>query len=440
MKKQFSLLTLLITFSIVSLAQRPSIELSFTAINNVSYVRLDSVIVMNKTAQCDTVLYWPDTLLVLDFVGVAENHNYSPGFKVFDNYPNPLQNQTNIQIQVPESGEVFINISDITGKKIISCEETLGKGTHTFIYKPGQAGLQIFTAYWGNQVSSMKMICDPAGGQKQAHLDYAGSKPSGDDPSLKQIKSEFSFSPGDKLVYAGAAGGVSSGITDNPDQNTSYTFQFATNIPCPGLQTVEYEGQVYNTIQIFSQCWMKENLNAGVMLQGSEEMTDNDIIEKYCYNNSEDTCLLYGGLYQWEEMMQYSSQEGVQGICPSGWHVPTDEEWKILEGAVDTHYGIGDQEWDAWGLRGYNACRHLKSTSGWQSNSGFDTYGFTALPGGCRYGGNFGSETLFAYFWTSSLFGEQYWLRALYHGEFEILRDHNDGLGFNGYSVRCLKD
>ncbi len=51
-------------------------------------------------------------------------------------------------------------------------------------------------------------------------------------------------------------------------------------------------------------------------------------------------------LYQWEEMMQYTTQQGAQGICPPGWHLPTDEEWKVLEGAVDSQYGIGDPEWD----------------------------------------------------------------------------------------------
>ena len=61
-----------------------------------------------------------------------------------------------------------------------------------------------------------------------------------------------------------------SGILDTPKEDTTYTFQFATNIPCPGTPTVEYEGQVYNTIQIFSQCWLKENLNAGLMINGNQ--------------------------------------------------------------------------------------------------------------------------------------------------------------------------
>lgn len=74
--------------------------------------------------------------------------------------------------------------------------------------------------------------------------------------------------------------------------------EFATNIPCPGTNIVEYEGQVYSTIQIFSQCWLKENLNVGTMIEGPEDMADNGIVEKYCFNYRPDCCNKYGGLYQ----------------------------------------------------------------------------------------------------------------------------------------------
>ena len=86
------------------------------------------------------------------------------------------------------------------------------------------------------------------------------------------------------------------------------------------------------------------------MIHGTMEQSNNGIIEKYCYNNEPDSCTKYGGLYQWNEMMQYTTQQGAQGICPPGWHLPTDEEWKVLEGAVDSQYGIGDPEWDNCGI------------------------------------------------------------------------------------------
>jgi hypothetical protein len=88
-----------------------------------------------------------------------------------------------------------------------------------------------------------------------------------------------------------------SGIIGAPVTNETYTFPFATNIPCPGTPTVTYEGQDYNTIQIFSQCWFKENLITGTMIPGTHAISNNSVIEKYCYDNVVDSCTKYGGLY-----------------------------------------------------------------------------------------------------------------------------------------------
>ena len=97
---------------------------------------------------------------------------------------------------------------------------------------------------------------------------------------------------------------------------------------CSG--TVTYGGETYNTLQIGTQCWMKENLNIGTRINGSQEQTDNIVIEKYCYNDLDSNCNIFGGLYQWNELMQYVTIEGAQGLCPTGWHLPTHAEWSIL--------------------------------------------------------------------------------------------------------------
>lgn len=120
--------------------------------------------------------------------------------------------------------------------------------------------------------------------------------------------------PGDAILFKGHHASMESAILNSPENIQTYTFQFATNIPCPGMPAIEYEGQVYNTIQIFSQCWLKENLNIGTMVSGTGNMADNGIIEKYCYKNEPDSCLKYGGLYQWDEMMQYVTDEKNRGI------------------------------------------------------------------------------------------------------------------------------
>ncbi|MBE0663246.1 MAG: hypothetical protein IH597_12370 [Bacteroidales bacterium] len=204
--------------------------------------------------------------------------------------------------------------------------------------------------------------------------------------------------------------------------------------------TVEYDSRTYTTIIIGSQCWMRENLDAGTMIIGNITQTNNEIVEKYCYNNDQANCLIFGGLYQWGEAIQYETAEGARGICPIGWHIPADGEWKELEGYVDSQYSIADPIWDNTGWRGNDAGKHLKSVSGWVTNEGLDSYGFFALPGGFRLpNSTFSSISSYGSWWTSSESEPGLSLqRNLFHFFNTIERKTNNPL--YGYSVRCIKD
>ncbi len=204
-----------------------------------------------------------------------------------------------------------------------------------------------------------------------------------------------------------------------------------------GRPVTDIDGHVYNSVQIGFQCWMAENLNTGSRIHKDADQTDNGIIEKYCYNNDTSYCDTYGGLYQWNEMMQYITTPGTQGICPTGWHIPTDSEWCVLENWVDT-YTVSCSSSMEW--RGFDAGDNLKSTNGWYSNgNGTDLYGFTALPAGYRdTHGSTSYVTEDAHFWNSSSQGEYGWKRALSHNTPKIYR-YNGQPKF-GFSVRCLMD
>lgn len=249
-------------------------------------------------------------------------------------------------------------------------------------------------------------------------------------------------------VFHGLAGrtyeliwSISNNCTSSKD-TVIISFSIPPPQPCPGIPTVNYNGQIYNTIQIGSQCWLKENLNTGTMVDVSIVQSDNGIIEKHCYNNDTINCSMYGGLYQWNEMMQYITTEGSQGICPFGWHVPTDAEYKILEGTVDSQYGVGDPIWDQAMYRGYDAGLNLKSTTSWNSGgNGTDIFGFTTLPSGCSSSVDSSFYALgdVGYLWTSSEFGSPgvSYFRMLYFGQNNIAR-----MGMSkqtGLSVRCIK-
>ncbi|MBE0641364.1 MAG: hypothetical protein IH599_04965, partial [Bacteroidales bacterium] len=110
---------------------------------------------------------------------------------------------------------------------------------------------------------------------------------------------------------------------------------------CGDTLTDMRDGKKYPTVPIGTQCWMAKNLNVGTMVNsvntGSNhsDMSNNGIIEKYCYSNDTNLCSVYGGLYDWNEMMGYVTTSAVQGICPSGWHIPTDAEWCNLTTFLD---------------------------------------------------------------------------------------------------------
>jgi len=140
-------------------------------------------------------------------------------------------------------------------------------------------------------------------------------------------------------------------------------------------------------------------------------------------------------------MMQYVTTEGTQGICPGGWHIPTDEEWKQLEGVVDSIFSYPDPVWDGIDCRGYNAGKNLKTSLGWFSGgNGTNLYGFSALPAGYFHaGGIFLHLNSGAYFWTSSETApNNAWNRRLTYLNDQICRaSTSKPYGFN---VRCIKD
>jgi len=179
------------------------------------------------------------------------------------------------------------------------------------------------------------------------------------------------------------------------------------------------DGKVYKIVDIGDQTWFAENLNF---------QTGNS----WCYNDNTSNCDLYGRLYDWSTAFD---------ACPPGWHLPTDPEWRTLEGNADTQYPVGDPTWTGTGSRGYDAGKRLKSKVGWNSNSGTDIFGFTALPAGFLSAtpsvgfATLGTET---YWWSAGYGGGGAFYRNLRGGLDNVVRSSYDKEG--GFSVRCLKD
>lgn len=203
------------------------------------------------------------------------------------------------------------------------------------------------------------------------------------------------------------------------------------NVPAPwacGTDITDVrDSKVYTTVLIGTQCWMKKNINYGTLLAGASDQTNNSVAEKYCYNDIEVNCTSGGGLYQWAEAMNYSTTAGVQGICPDGWHIPTDTEYKTLE----MQLGMSQAQADASLRRG--------TTEGTKLKVGGSS-GFEAIITGIRDElPSFRDVNNFTIIWTSTQynFGSS-WYRSLLTASAQVERDIVNK--FAGFSVRCVKN
>jgi len=201
----------------------------------------------------------------------------------------------------------------------------------------------------------------------------------------------------------------------------------------------------YDTVQLDTQCWMAENLNVGTMINGSSTQSNNSSIEKYCYNNDSNNCNTYGGLYQWDEAMQYTTSSAAQGICPSDWHIPSNDEWTTLTGYLSAN----SQYW--CGASSTQIAKSLAATSSWGSvatacaigngQSSNNTTGFNASPAGYRFtNGVFDYINKYVYFWSSSLNSQNFALYFYLNYNDAKVKNSINSRATVGYSIRCLKN
>ena len=212
-----------------------------------------------------------------------------------------------------------------------------------------------------------------------------------------------------------------------------------------GTSTVtDVDSKVYNTVSIGTQCWMRENMMTTKYPDGSNitrgpvgatwDGTDHGY---YAYppntaNTAEESLAniqsgKLGFLYQWSAAMHGSITQGAQGICPTGWHIPTDTEYKTLE----MQLGLTQVQADATGWRGTDQGTQMKTVSATT---------FSGLIAGLRYtDGSFVNRSTYSRFWSSSAVdASDAWYRYLHSGFATVARFDNDKA--YGFSVRCVQD
>ena len=210
---------------------------------------------------------------------------------------------------------------------------------------------------------------------------------------------------------------------------------------CPEAPTVtDVDGNVYQTVKIGNQCWMRENMRTTHYADGTPITGD-----FYIPTGPQE----YGYLYKWSTVMNGMpssalNPSGVTGICPTGWHVPSDAEWTQL-----TDYVSGQPEY-VCGDNQQNIARALASQTNWNTGTtacgpGYDmslnnATGFTALPAGDYYPGGIHDIGANAYFWTATEYSSSSaWIRWLGSHTSTVPReDYNKGS--NGLSIRCVRN
>ena len=213
------------------------------------------------------------------------------------------------------------------------------------------------------------------------------------------------------------------------------------NLDGRGGDSVFYGGKTYKSVIIGMQCWMTENLNVGTAILGNQDQANNGVIEKFCYNNITNNCDVYGGLYQWAEVVQYlngaantvswnpAPAGNVQGICPAGWHLPSDAEWNTLATCLGGAVVAG-------GKMKETGIVHWDYPNVGATNSS----GFTGLPAGDRdVSGTYIFLAIYGDFWTSSeSSSNQAWYRNLNVSNENLFRGYY--FKSDGFAVRCLKN
>ena len=201
---------------------------------------------------------------------------------------------------------------------------------------------------------------------------------------------------------------------------------------------VSYQGYDYATVLIGDQCWFAENLRSENYDNGDaipaglsdSEWSSTTSGATAVYGESASNLETYGRLYNWYAV------DDVRGLCPSGWHVPTDAEWMTMEMAL----GMSESEANSTGWRGTDQGTQMKTTYGWNGGgNGTNSSGFSGLPGGNRdANGYFYVAGNNGYWWSSSPTGSSAWFRFLDFSSEYVFRYYYY-LRF-GFSVRCVRD
>jgi uncharacterized protein (TIGR02145 family) len=334
--------------------------------------------------------------------------------------PNPFNESSLITFASADKQNVLVEIFDLLGTAEYRQSFLLEQGVNTLEVSGLSKGTHLlrFSSKYANRTVKAISTGQSTGQPKVLLIGNSAGK-SNVKARLKsgREKIEMLYHTGDQMLYKGISGIYSTIITDVPESSKVIGFVF---IPC-----TDADSNNYTTVQIADQRWMAENLNVGQEILGKWNQANNNINEKYCYEDLVENCNLYGGLYQWHEMQKFE-YISVQGICPENWRIPTVEELNQLAenlGGLSVAGGklkeTGEEHW---------ATPNTDATN---------SSGFSALPGGMRtWSKTFSDLSSKGGYWSVTRHGDLSPVVSLTSETGEVTV--NDMSRDEGYSVRCI--
>lgn len=357
--------------------------------------KIDSIWVTNQSTLEKVKLHGADTLVLTK----ATSNKTIPAYSSEGHlYPNPCLGKASITFQSLISQEVEVRIYNISGQLMGIRKQNLSPGNHRFQMSFPDIGLFTVSVLKLNGSFTQKAI--NMGTQRQkCSIEYSGTA---DQITLKSVssKNDINYTEGDILMFSIFSDRNNTIIMDSPDESKVLTVEF--------YECFDADGNSYAIVKIGDQIWMAENLKTTHYNEGSEipyatdDATWSVAAPAFCwYDNNIGNIIPYGALYNW-----YAVITGK--LCPSGWHVPNDTEWIVLENyliangynfdgsSVENKISKSIAAYSNWvtstiaGSPGYNPSHNNLS-------------GFTALPSGVRSSSTgfsrFGESS---YWWTSS--------------------------------------
>ena len=463
MKKTLFFATTLL--SVFSLGAQNGITLTFTCRTTDSlYVKPNFIKVENLDRGWTETLHFPDTVYQLhQLMAWTDVPDHSEQFG-FEASPNPFDGATTVTCGLLAPGEATVELTDLTGRILTTKRiEVPHPDYFNFRVNISNPGVYLLNLNQNGKTAATKLVNTGHGsydavefdGATKEHLEpnHLKSSPDAGHPYL--------FFSGDQLRYtAYAAGNVSYEVLQYPFESDTLTLLFnhfielGDSLPCPETPTLtDYDGNVYNTVKLGTQCWMRENLRTTHYADGTEIPLGDELAsftEPLYFDHPAGNLTLEerGYLYNWISVMNgdYSSMEspsGVQGICPDGWHVPSVLEWEELIDYVSSQNkytcsnGYGNYIGKAlaaqtsWPESPYScSIGHFPLTN--------NATGFSGLSAGYCLGSTFDNSGAFFSSCSISIIDDLVFAFSLsYHS---IMLNYSP-LGRNiGTSVRCLRD